>query len=102
MIYSYSKHNFFGGTFFLGQTNLKLINGRIDNEMTVFFKSVPSSRILRTNRKKNIQLEPLVKKYFDLIEELAVKVMSSSFLRSTFGLTQTKKSCNGRMEYHEF
>ena len=51
---------------------------------------------------ENLQLEPLEKKYFDLIEALAVKVMSSSFLRSTFRLTQTTKLCNGRMKYHKF
>ena len=37
----------------------------------------------------------------DLIEELATKIMSSGFLKSTFGLTQTRKSCNGRMKFHE-
>ena len=36
---------------------------------------------------KNLQLEPLGKKYSDLIEELGVKVMSSSSLRSDFGFT---------------
>ena len=41
---------------------------------------------------KNLRLEPLGKKYSDLIEELAPKIMSSSFLMSTFGLTQTTKS----------
>ena len=51
---------------------------------------------------KNLQLEPLRKKYSDLIEELVIKVMSFIFLRSTFRLTQTKKSYNGRMKYHEF
>ena len=51
---------------------------------------------------KNLQLEPLRKKYSDLIEELAIKVMSSIFLRNTFGLTQGKKLYNGRMKYHEF
>ena len=51
---------------------------------------------------KNLQLEPLEKKYFNLIEELSPKIMSSSFLRSTFGLTQTTKSCNGRMKYRKF
>ena len=45
----------------------------------------------QTNRKKNLRLEPLEKKYSDLIEELSVKVKSSSFLRNTFGLTWTKK-----------
>ena len=40
MIYSYSKHIFFGGTFLLGQTVmlLKPINGRIYNKMAVFSK----------------------------------------------------------------
>ena len=41
---------------------------------------------------ENLRLEPLGKKYSDLIEELAPKIMSSSFLKSTFGLTQTTKS----------
>ena len=48
---------------------------------------------------KNLQLEPLGEKYSNLIEELAPKAMSSSFLKSTFGLTQTKKSISGRMKY---
>ena len=51
---------------------------------------------------KNLRLESLRKKYSDLIEELVPKIMSSSFLKGTFGLTQTTKSCNGRMKYHEF
>ena len=51
---------------------------------------------------KNLQLEPLGKKYSDSIEELAPKIMSSSFLKSTFGLTQATKSCNGRMKCHIF
>ena len=37
----------------------------------------------------------------DLIEELATKIMSSNFRKTTFGLTQTRKSCNGRMKYHK-
>ena len=41
---------------------------------------------------KNLQLEPLGNKYSDLIEELAPKIMSSSFLKSTFELTQTINS----------
>ena len=41
------------------------------------------------------------RKNSDLIEELATKIMSSGFLKSTFGLTQTRKSCNGRMKFHE-
>ena len=41
------------------------------------------------------------RKNADLIEELATKIMSSGFLKSTFGLTQTRKSCNGRMKFHE-
>ena len=48
---------------------------------------------------KNFQLEPLGKKYSDLIEKLAPKIMSSSFLKSTFEVTQTTKWCNGRMKY---
>ena len=48
---------------------------------------------------KNLQLEPLGKKYSDLIEKLAPKIMSSSFLKSTFEVTQTTKWCNGRMKY---
>ena len=35
---------------------------------------------------KNLQLEPLGKKYFDLIEELAPKTMSSSFLKARLSL----------------
>ena len=46
---------------------------------------------------KNLQLELLGKKYFDLIEELSPEIMSSSFLKSTFEVTQTTESCNGRM-----
>ena len=41
------------------------------------------------------------RKNSDLIEELATKIMSSGFLKSTFGLTQTRKSGNGRMKFHE-
>ena len=48
------------------------------------------------------QLEPFRKKYSNLIEEFAPKTMSSSFLKSMFGLTQAAKSCNGRMKYHKF
>ena len=51
---------------------------------------------------KNLQLEPLGKKYSNLIEELAPKIMSSIFLKSTFGLTQTTESISGRMKYHKF
>ena len=40
---------------------------------------------------KNLQLEPLGKEYSDLVEELIPKIMSSSFLKKTFGLTQTAK-----------
>ena len=36
---------------------------------------------------KNLQLEPLGKKYSDLIEELAPSKMSFNFLKSTLGLT---------------
>ena len=46
----------------------------------------------------NLQLEPLEKKYSDLIEELASNKMSSSFLKSTFWLTQTTKSYNTFLE----
>ena len=42
---------------------------------------------------KNLQLEPLGKKYSNLIEEYASKIMSSSFLKNTFEFTQTTKSC---------
>ena len=49
--------------------------------------------------KKNLQLEPQEKKCSDLIEEMFINVKSSSFPRSIFRLTQTKKSCNGRMKY---
>ena len=48
---------------------------------------------------KNLQLEPLKKKYSDLIEEMAPKIMRSSLLRSTFGLAQNTKLCNGTMKY---
>ena len=51
---------------------------------------------------KNLQLEPLGKKYSDLIEELAPEIMSSNFLKSTFGPLQTTKSMSGRMKYHKF
>ena len=42
MIYSYSEHNFFGGTFLLGETVMlsEPINGRIDNKMTAFLSKV--------------------------------------------------------------
>ena len=40
MIYFYSKHNFFEGTFLLGQKYLKPINDSTDNKMTAFFKCV--------------------------------------------------------------
>ena len=45
---------------------------------------------------KNLQLESLGKKYSDLIKELAPKIMSSSFLKNRFELTQTTKSISGR------
>ena len=51
---------------------------------------------------KNLQLEPLGKKYSDLIEELAPEIMSPNFLKSTFGPLQTTKSMSGRMKYHKF
>ena len=51
---------------------------------------------------KNLQLEPLGKKYSNLIEELAPKIMSSSLLSSTFGLTQATKSISGGIKYHKF
>ena len=51
---------------------------------------------------KNLQLEPLGKKYSNLIEELAPKIKSSIFLKTTFGLTQTTESISGRMKYHKF
>ena len=50
---------------------------------------------------KNLQLEPLGKKYSNLIEELK-KIKSSIFLKTTFGLTQTTESISGRMKYHKF
>ena len=40
MIYSYSKHNLFWRYFFPWPDYLKAINGRIDNKMAAFFKSV--------------------------------------------------------------
>ena len=51
---------------------------------------------------KKIQLEPLGKKYSNLIKELAPKTMRSSFIKSTFGLKQTTKSISVRMKYHKF
>ena len=51
---------------------------------------------------KYLQLEPQGIKYSDLIEELAPKIMSSSFLKSTFGLTQTTKSISRSMKYRRF
>ena len=45
MIYSYWKINFIGGIFFLGQTYLKPINGRIDNKMAVFFFESMSPKV---------------------------------------------------------
>ena len=39
---------------------------------------------------KNLWLEPLGKKYFDLIEELVPKTMSSSLIKRTFGFTHNK------------
>ena len=56
--------------------------------------------ILRTG--KNPQLEPLGKKYSDLIEELAPKIINSSFLKRMFGLTQTTELISERMKYHNF
>ena len=38
---------------------------------------------------KNLQAKLLVKKYSNLIEELAPKIMSASSLKSTFGLAYT-------------
>ena len=52
-------------------------------------------------RGKNLQLEPLGKNYSILIEKLALKIMSSNFLKSMFEFTQTTKSCNRRMK-HKF
>ena len=49
---------------------------------------------------KILQLFPLGKKYSDLIEGLPPKIMSSSFLKSTFELTQTTKLISQRMNYH--
>ena len=51
---------------------------------------------------KYLQLEPQGIKYSDLIEELAPKIMSSRFLKSTFGLTQTTKSISRSMKYRRF
>ena len=50
---------------------------------------------------KNLQLESLGNKYSNLIEKLAPEKMNSIFQKSTFELTQTTKSCNGRMKYHK-
>ena len=50
----------------------------------------------------NLQLGPLWRKYSDLIEELAPKVVCSSFQKSPFGLTQTTKTISGRMKYYKF
>ena len=43
MIYSYSKHNFFGGTFLLGETVMlsASINGRFNNKKTFLSKVCP-------------------------------------------------------------
>ena len=49
---------------------------------------------------KILQLFPQGKKYSDLIEGLPPKIMSSSFLKSTFELTQTTKLISQRMNYH--
>ena len=51
---------------------------------------------------KYLQLEPQGIKYSDLIEELAPKIMSSRFLKCTFGLTQTTKSISRSMKYRRF
>ena len=68
---------------------MKPINGRIDNKMAVFL-SVSQNKILRTKRKKHLQLEPLEKKYSDLIEELTPKITASEIAR--LGL-QKLKNC---------
>ena len=75
MIYSYLKHNLFWRYFFLGQTCLKPINGRIDNKMAVFFQKCVLKQNLK-DKQKNLQLEPLEKKYSDLIEEMVINVKS--------------------------
>ena len=67
-----------------------------------FFPKVCPKIQSKDKQKKNLQLEPLEKKYSDLLEELALKEMSPSYIRSTFGLAQTKKLCNGRRKYHKF
>ena len=74
------------------------VNGGIDNKMAGFFQTV----VLKYNPKdkqKKKSLEPLEKEYSDLTEKLVVKIMSFSFLRSFFGLTQTKNSFNGKIKY---
>ena len=73
MIYSYLKHNLFWRYFFLGHTCLKPINGRID-KMAVFFSKVCPEVELQGQIEKNLQLEPLEKKYSDLIEEMVINL----------------------------
>ena len=51
---------------------------------------------------KSLQLEPLEKKYSNLIEQLVPKIMSSSFLKSTHALIEATKLISGRMKYYKF
>ena len=67
----------------------------------VFFQKSVLKQNPKDKHKKNLQLEPLGKKCFDLTEELGRKSNGLQVHRSTFGLTQTKKLCNERMRYHK-
>ena len=91
MIYSYSKINFIGGTSFLGETYLKPINGRIDNKMAVFFKSMSPKVESLKQTEKNLRLEPLERKYSDLIEEIDCKSNELQLPKEHL--------CNGRMKF---
>ena len=96
----YSKQDFFRGTFLIGQY-LKPINGRIDNKMTVF-SSVSCSRILRTSRKKTSSVGATGEEIFLFNCRIDRGNNEVHFLGITFGLTQIKKRCHGRIKHHRF
>ena len=56
----------------------------------VFFQKNVLKQNPKGKHKKNLQLEPLGKKCFDLTEELAVKVMGSRFIGAPLGLHKLK------------
>ena len=67
--------------------------------MAVFVSKVcPKVESSGQTEKKN-SIGATAEEIFKFNRRIDIKVMSSSFLRSTFRLTQTKKSGNGRMKY---